>query len=120
MPVVHVHLGVRTGHPLTLSTTLDDATVNDISADDVFVACNRITGHDADIDSLGQRWQQRLRRDLDITGAPSMSVGDIVSVIVDRGRRKRMWVCEPAGWDYGEVECDRPIVQPNGTTWMGY
>lgn len=77
----------------------------ELDPDMVFVACNRIDTCGRDKMDLPFAWQRELRELIDVHGAPSMSVGDIVSLTMNGGRTKAIWVCATSGWDHGVVEC---------------
>lgn len=116
MPNLTVTLGVAyLPTPIELHADID----TELDPEQVFAACNRIVSWQADVADLACDWQVELRTQLEAKRAPSMGVGDIVSVVMNGGRTKAVWVCSANGWDTGIIECDKPIRQPDGRTWMG-
>ena len=77
--------------------------------DDVFRAMNRIETLIDDLNGLDTNWQQKLRVALDDADAPSMSVGDTITVVTRHDTL--VWTCRTTGWD-NEGWDAREIVMP--------
>lgn len=62
------------------------AVPNELDAEAVFTACNRIESPiSRDLANLTAAWQRELRRDIDTWGAPSMATGDFIVIKLRTG-----------------------------------
>lgn len=123
--LITIQLGVRWGQPYTIRTLAADAYA-EFNPDDLFDSLQRIGGHypeadheQCDLDRIAAKYEgswvktlQYARKALARAGAPSMSVGDIITVqsAPDENAHRTPiveYVCKPMGW---ETRAPAPVV----------
>lgn len=76
----------------------------ELDFDSIFECLNRVSDPNTDLEFLARRliptWCRRLRLELDVLGAPSMSVGDKIFIFpsIDQDCRAGV-ICRIDGWD---------------------
>jgi len=123
--LITIQLGVQWGQPTTIRT-LAHSRYAEFNPDDIFDALQRIGGHypeadheQCDLDRIAAKyehpWSLTLtyaRKAMARAGAPSMSVGDIITVetAADENHQRTPvveYVCKPMGW---ETRAPAPVV----------
>lgn len=123
--LITIQLGVQWGQPITIRTLASDKYA-EFNPDDIFDSMQRIGGYypeadheQCDLDRIAAKYEgswvktlQYARKNMARLGAPSMSVGDIITVESapnEFGKRTPIveYVCKPMGW---ETRAPAPVV----------
>jgi hypothetical protein len=100
MAIVTFILGSSQELPVEFSIVIDDVDVTtEEFANSCWSAAHRTRWIDDDLPNLERAYQKRVRRLIEQFQAPSMSVGDSITVDLDGGLRRRQFtVAEVGSW----------------------